>query len=159
MVKANQHSSGAASQQNEAIGKSVAGNSSKIHLVVDACGNPVRVEITGGQVHDSQMANTLIKQTIKQDTGAVAADKGYDSHDIRACIMENNAKAIIPVKSNSKSNNDDMDWYLYGCRHLVENAFARLKHFRGIVTRYDKLKASYEASIILACAYIWLPLI
>ena len=105
------------------------------------------------------MANDLIKQTIKDDTEAVAADKGYDSQDIRICIMENNAKAVIPVKSNSKSSNDDMDWYLYRCRHLVENAFARLKHFRGIATRYDKLKASYEAAIILACTYIWLPLI
>uniref|UniRef100_UPI0019192CF2 IS5 family transposase n=1 Tax=Psychrobacter sp. 1044 TaxID=2772562 RepID=UPI0019192CF2 len=111
VVKAHQHSTGSASQQDEAIGKSVAGNSSKIHLVVDACGNPVRVEVTGGQVHDSKMANDLIKQTIKDDTEAVAADKGYDSQDIRICIMENNAKAVIPVKSNSKSSNDDMDWY------------------------------------------------
>ena len=105
------------------------------------------------------MANDLIKQTIKDDTEAVAADKGYDSQDIKICIMAFNAKAVIPVKSNSKSSNDDMDWYLYRCRHLVENAFVRLKHFRGIATRYDKLKASYEAAIILACTYIWLPLI
>ncbi|WP_019672538.1 IS5 family transposase [Psychrobacter lutiphocae] len=159
VVKAHQHSSGATSHQDEAIGKSVAGNSSKIHLVVDACGNPVHIEVTGGQLHDSQMANVLIKRAIKDDTEAVVADKGYDSQDIRNCIMDYNATVVIPVKSNSKSSNENMDWYLYRCRHLVENAFARLKHFRGIATRYDKLKASYEAAVILACVYIWLPLI
>ncbi len=51
-----------------------------------------------------------------------------------------------------------MDWYLYKIRHLVENTFARLKHFRGIATRYDKLKRNYENSVALACIFIWLPL-
>ena len=51
-----------------------------------------------------------------------------------------------------------MDWYLYKIRHLVENTFARLKHFRGIVTRYDKLQQNYENSVALACIFIWLPL-
>ncbi|ERL56214.1 ISSod6 transposase, IS1301 [Psychrobacter aquaticus CMS 56] len=52
-----------------------------------------------------------------------------------------------------------MDWYLYRCRHLVENTLARLKHFRGSATSYDKLKDSYGTAIILACVFIWLPLI
>ena len=159
VVKAHQHSTGAASCHDEAIGTSVAGNSSKLHLIVDACGNPVHVALTGGQVHDSKMANALIKSTIKKETKAVVADRGYDSSDIRECIFEHCAESVIPVKSNSKSNNDTLNWYLYRCRHLVENAFARLKHFRGIATRYDKLKASYEAAVILACVFIWLPLI
>ena len=51
-----------------------------------------------------------------------------------------------------------MDWYLYKIRHLVENALARLKHFRGIATRYDKLKKTCENSVALACIFIWLPL-
>ena len=43
-------------------------------------------------------------------------------------------------KRKAKNGNDDMDCDLYQYRHLVENAFARLKHFRTIATRYDKLK-------------------
>ncbi|WP_201591056.1 IS5 family transposase, partial [Psychrobacter pulmonis] len=136
-----------------------AGNSSKLHLVVDACGNPIHVELTGGQVHDAKMAKTLIDSTINNQTKAVIADRGYDSSDIRECIFKHCAESVIPVKSNSKnSNNDTLDWYLYRCRHLVENAFARLKHFRGIATRYDKLKDSYAAAVMLACVFIWLPL-
>lgn len=107
-----------------------------------------------GQVHDSKVANTLMKSTIKKQTQAVVADRGYDSSDIRACVFKHCAESVIPVKSKSKSNNDTLDWYLYRCRHLVENAFARLKHFRGIATCYDKLKDSYGAAIILACVFI-----
>ena len=137
----------------------MAGHSSKLHLVVDACGNPIHVELTGGQVHDSKVANTLIKSTIKKQTQAVVADRGYDSSDIRACVFKHCAESVIPFKSNSKSNNDTLDWYLYRCRYLVENALARLKLFRGIATRYDKLKDSCGAAIMLACIFIWLPLI
>ena len=54
--------------------------------------------------------------------------------------------------------NVDTDWYLYKIRHLVENAFARLKHFRALATRYDKLKRNYESTVSLACALIWLKL-
>ncbi len=83
VVKSHQHSSGVASHQDEAIGKSVAGNSSKIYLVVNVCDNPVCIEVTSGQLHDSQMANTLIKQTVKNNTEAVIDDRGYDSKAIR----------------------------------------------------------------------------
>ncbi|WP_351079479.1 transposase, partial [Shewanella sp. CAL98-MNA-CIBAN-0140] len=93
--------------------------------------------LSGGQVHDSKMAKALICSTINNQTKAVIADRGYDSSDIRECIFKHCAQSVIPVKSNSKSSNDTLDWYLYRCRHLVENAFARLKHFRGIATRYD----------------------
>lgn len=48
-----------------------------------------------------------------------------------------------------------MDWFLYKYRHLVENVFARLKHFRSIATRYDKLKRNYASMLVMACAYIW----
>ena len=144
-----QYSTGAASCRDETIGRSMAGHSSKLHLVVDACGNSIYVELTGEQVHDPKVANTLIKYTTKKQNQAV----------IRACVFKYCAESVIPIKSNSKSNNDTLDWYLYRCRYLVENAFARLKHFRGIATCYNKLKDSYGAAIILACVFIWLPLI
>lgn len=51
-----------------------------------------------------------------------------------------------------------MDWALYRYRHLVENAFARLKQFRAMATRYDKLKRNYESTVAMACSFLWLPM-
>ena len=154
-VRAHQHATGISDQ---AISKSIGGNSSKIHLAVDANGNPIEFIITDGTTHDVKVAPELISQLDLKDTDAVCADKGYDSDTLRAQIMATATKANIPRKSNTKSNNDHMDWYLYEIRHLVENTFARLKQFRGIATRYDKLKRNYESAVALACIFIWLPL-
>jgi transposase len=51
-----------------------------------------------------------------------------------------------------------MDWSLYHHRHLVENAFARLKNFRGLATRYDKMKRNYQSGVAMACGFLWLPM-
>lgn len=61
-------------------------------------------------------------------------------------------------KSNSKLGNADIDWCLYKYRHLVENVFARLKHYRAIATRYDKLARNYASTLALACCMMWLPM-
>ena len=81
-----------------------------------------------------------------------------DSEAIRDKIRERNSSPVIPRRQNSKTGNGDTDWCLYKYRHLVENAFARLKHFRAIATRYDKLKLQFESMLALACAMIWLPI-
>ncbi|SFM85537.1 Transposase DDE domain-containing protein [Nitrosomonas communis] len=65
---------------------------------------------------------------------------------------------MIPRKRNSLKDHADMDWGLYRYRHLVENAFARLKQYRGIEKRYDKLKRNYESMVAIACGYLWLPM-
>ncbi|MGD9698432.1 MAG: transposase [Acinetobacter sp.] len=70
----------------------------------------------------------------------------YLNSRLRAQIVKTQTKANIPKKSNTKSGNTHMDWYLYKIRYLVENEFARLKQFRGIATRYNKLKQNYESS-------------
>ncbi len=159
VVKAHQHSTGACSDKDEAIGKSVAGNSTKIHLVVDACGNPIYFELSAGQVHDSKHAESLIEHTIEDGTEAVVADKAYNSQKIRDKVSQLNSKTVIPVKSNSTKLDENFDKCLYRYRHLVENAFARLKHFRAIATRYDKLSESFKCSLLAAFCYIWLNLI
>ncbi|MDK4631645.1 transposase, partial [Kingella kingae] len=73
------------------------------------------------------------------------ADRGFDSDTFRRLIHSKQSKANIPYKKNREHLNVDTDWYLYKIRHLVENAFARLKHFRALATRYDKLKRNYES--------------
>ena len=156
IVKAHQHSTGAASVDNEAIGKSVAGNTTKIHMAVDSFGLPIEFILTGGEVHDCKAAPEFVA-SLPQSAYKIF-DKGYDSEGLREQICTQGSKPVIPRKSNSTIGNDDMDWSLYKLRHLVENVFARLKHFRAIATRYDKLKRNYESMLALACGFLWLPM-
>ena len=155
-VKAHQHSAGAASGQNEAIGKSKGGNTTKIHMAVDGFGLPIEFTLTGGEVHDCKAAPELLTKLPCSEF--VIADKGYDSNFLRWLIHKKSSIPMIPRKNNSTIGNQDMDWCLYKYRHLVENVFARLKHFRAIATRYDKLKRNFEAMVAMGCAFLWLPL-
>ena len=142
----------------QGIDKSVAGNTSKIHLVVDAHGNPIRFIITDGVTHDVKAAPDLIDTLDLSDIAILGADKGYDSQRFREKVEESQTLANIPRKRNTKLSNEHMDWHLYKSRHLVENAFCRIKHYRGIATRYEKLKRNYENLVALAFAYHWLKL-
>ena len=69
-------------------------------------------------------------------------------------LIEHGMKAIIPKRKKAKQPNPDFDSYLYKLRHLVENAFARLKQFRGIATRYEKLARNFKSMLYLACSII-----
>ena len=155
-AKAHQHSAGAASGTDEAIGKSRGGSSTKIHLAVDSGGLPVYFEISGGQINDIVHAQSLVSAAPK--SCSVTADKGYDSDNFRAFIKANGSIANIPRKENSKTGNGHMDWCLYKYRHLVENAFLRIKRYRGIATRYDKLARNYASNVALAFVIMWLPM-
>jgi transposase len=88
----------------------------KIHLAVDAYGLPVTFEITGGDVHESQVAPLLIERLPHAE--ATVADKGYDSTSIRALIQSKGSKVVIPRKKNSTIGNAALDVYLYKLRHL-----------------------------------------
>lgn len=107
-------------------------------------------------MHDCKVAPEFFSKL--PDAGYRVADKGYDSEAVREVARAKLATPVIPRKSNSKTGNDDMDWGLYQYRHLVENVFARLKHFRAIATRYDKLKRNYASMVALACGFMWLPM-
>lgn len=156
IVKAHQHSAGAASRESQGIGKSVAGNTTKIHMAADSYGLPIHFEITGGEIHDCKKAPELISNLPVSDY--LIADKGYDSEMLRTFVREKSSVPIIPRKNNSLAGNFDIDWNLYKHRHLIENLFARLKHFRSIATRYDKLKRNYSSMVAMACSYLWLPM-
>ena len=151
-VRCHQHASGARRGEERAIGLSRGGNTTKIHLYVDAHGNPIDFKITGGEVHDSQVANDLIE--VIEQAEYFIADKGYDSQKIRDKAIEHGMKAVIPRRKNTKQPNPEFDSYLYKLRHLVENMFARLKHFRSIATRYEKLARNFKSMLYLACTII-----
>jgi transposase len=96
IVRAHQHSAGAQKKKvREAIGRSRGGLSTKIHMAVDALGNPVRWQLTGGEVHDITRAPALIAGL---EAEQVIADKGYDSNAFIACIEMSGAQAVIPPR-------------------------------------------------------------
>ncbi|WP_228128528.1 IS5 family transposase [Acinetobacter sp. CIP 64.7] len=152
-IRVHQHASGARNGFERAIGQSRGGRTTKIHLATDANGLPIDFKITGGGVHDSQVVKQLI-DTVGEATYLIA-DKGYDAEHIRIYAQNKDMIPIIPMRSNSKRSNKEFDKYLYKLRHLVENVFARLKHFRAIVTRFDKLARNYQSMIYIAYMFIW----
>lgn len=156
IVKAHQDSPNVANPKEQALGKSRGGNSTKIHLAVDSGGLPVHFELSGGQVHDVCVGESLIGSSPKAEV--VVADKGYDSQALRDVIKSKKAQPVIPRKSNSKQGNDDIDWCMYRYRHLVENAFLKIKKYRAVATRYDKLARNYQSVVALAFSMMWLPM-
>ena len=123
-----------------------------MHVAVDALGNPLRVILSAGQIADIDCASALI-ETLPGRT--VVADKGYDADHFVASIQAAGAEAVIPPRSNRLAPRE-FDRHLYRARNLIERFFARLKHFRRIATRYDKLAKSFLSFIHLACAFVWL---
>ena len=152
IVRAHQHAAGAKKSGTQAIGRSRGGLSTKIHAAVDALGNPVRIILTVGQQADITQAEALIADFAAT---SVLADKGYDADAFVATIESQGAHAVIPPRSN-RTEQRSVDWHLYKNRNLVERFFNRLKQFRRVATRYDKLDTSFLSFIFLACSTIWL---
>lgn len=97
----------------------------------------------------------MLLASINIENSDVLADKGYDSDAIIDYIYDNGGEPTIPSKSNRKFQRR-CDWWLYKERHLVENFFLRLKNFRRIATRYDKLAHTFAGFVCLASIVIWL---
>ena len=106
--------------------------------------------MTGGQVHDSVCANALLD---RKNAKFVVADKAYDSDRILEKIAEIGSIPIIPPKSNRKIQRD-YDKHHYKDRNLVERFFCKLKHFRGIATRYCKRGKYFLEAVKLASCVI-----
>ena len=126
----------------------------KIHACVDALGNPLRIEISGGQVHDSLFAEVLLAGFDAADY--VIADCAYDADRIRVVIAEQlGAEAVIP-SNPSRAGAIPMDEELYKERHLIECFFNKIKRYRRIALRCEKTLASFRAFVMIACTMVWL---
>src|SRR5262245_38509512 len=124
----------------------------QIHMLADALGRPLRLILTGGQVHDIVTAPALL-EGIKG--GAVIADKAYDSNHLRQLIANAGMLAVIPsIPSRKVPIPHDVN--LYKNRNRIERCFNKLKHFRCFATRFDRRAAHFLAFIQLACAMIWM---
>jgi len=137
----------------QAIGRSKGGLSTKIHALVDALGNPLRFLLTAGQTHDLTGADALLPQMAAE---VLIADKAYDADErVLKPLARAGKSAVIPPRQH-RTEPRPFDEALYQTRHLIENFFCKLKQFRGIATRYDKTARNFLAALHLAATTIWL---
>ena len=124
-------------QEAQALGKSVGGFSTKIHVTVDALGNPLRLLLTGGQRSDATQAIALLEGF---DFDTLLADRGYDSDKILEFVAQNHAEIVIRGALCAKQNRlvqRETDWHTYKVRHLVECFMSKIKQYRRIVSRFE----------------------
>ena len=136
----------------QSLGRSRGGFSTKIHLATDALGNALRFILTGGERNDITQAEQLIENLSAE---YVIADKGYDSEAFVLKVKEHNSEAVIPSRGNHKVQRE-IDKHLYKERHLIENQIGKLKQFRRVFSRFDKLAKNYLSFIYFASTLIWL---
>lgn len=139
-------------QSVQALGRSRGGFSTKIHLKTEALGNPLAFRLTPGQQHDITQAPALLGD---DECDYVMADMSYDANDFRNLIEARGATAVIPSRKNRKTPYA-YDRHLYKERHLVECCFNKLKHYRRIFSRFDKLDARFLGFLSFAATLIWL---
>ncbi len=124
--------------ENQALGRSRGGFSTKIHITVDGLGNPLRIHLTPGQRNDIAEAEALI---LGYKSEYVIGDKGYDSDNFIAVIEANGAIAVISPKSH-RVDQRDYDKHLYRERHLVECFINKIKWYQ-----QDKMVSPHLLSV------------
>jgi transposase len=108
--------------------------------------------LTAGQCHDAPQAEALIAGYA---TEALIADKGYDSAPLISAVEANGVEAVIPPRSNRKEQRS-IDKHLYKERHLVECFINKIKHYRRVFSRFEKLSKNYLGFLSFVSALIWL---
>jgi len=139
-------------EHKQAVGRSRGGRNTKIHALADAKGRLIAILLTGGEAHDCPVAERLIRRT--KAPKRMLGDKAYDSAELREELDERGTTAVIPNRCNRKQP-FSFSKRLYKLRWRIESAFNRLKDFRRIATRYDRLARNYLASVCLVAALVW----
>ena len=139
-------------ERGQAIGRSRGGRTTKIHVLIDQAGRPLAFRLTDGNIADITVAAPLLE-------GAAASawligDKGYDADHLRALLDRRGTIAVIPNKSNRKRI-FPFDPERYKWRNVIERTNCRLKDFRAIATRYDKLARNFLAGLCLVSALLY----
>ncbi|MGB9140869.1 MAG: IS5 family transposase [Aestuariivirga sp.] len=136
----------------EGIGRSRGGRTSKVHAAVDEEGRPLRLAISGGQLHDSQMMKAFLDWD--KEPLAIIADKAYGSTKIRHQIAIEGALAVIPSKSNARKPVPH-DANLYAKRTIVERFFCKMKDMRRLATRYEKSANGFNSMLYIFAFRCW----
>lgn len=139
-------------QDCQALGRSRGGFSTKIHVAVDGLGNPLRFELSVGQQHDITCAEALIDGYSSE---YVIADTSYDATGFVGSITCMGAVPVIPPRANRREPRT-YDVQLYKERPLVECFINKIKHYRRVFSRFDKLATRYMGFLSFVATIIWL---
>lgn len=137
-------------QASQAMGRTKGGLNTKIHAVVDEAGQPIRLLLSAGNEADISHAETLVENI---PAHMVVADKGYDSDRFCQWLSERGIKACIPPRAK-RTYARRYSKCSYRKRHLIENFFERIKNFRRVATRYDKLADTFLGFVCLAATLV-----
>jgi transposase len=135
-----------------AIGRSRGGRTTKIHALTDDRGRPIAFQVTPGNTHDLAVAHRLLG--VVPPPARLLADAAYDAASLRHWLSQRGAEAVIPSNPTRKHPHS-YDAEAYKRRNLIERMFCRLKDFRRIATRYDKLSRNFLAGVLIAAAVTW----
>ncbi|MFE2474000.1 IS5 family transposase [Streptomyces mirabilis] len=182
VCRAHQHAAGARKRglqaptepEDHALGRSRGGLSTKVHLASDGHARPLALRVTAGQAGDAPVFETVMA-TIRVPRGGpgrprtrpdvVLADRAYSSRAIRSHLRRRGIRAVIPQPSDQIGHRlrrgraggrpPAFDAETYKQRNAVERCINRLKQWRGLAMRTDKLAIAYQAALHLAAIFIW----
>lgn len=149
--------------------------STKLHLACDGRGRPLGFVLSGGNVNDCTRFEQVMEAIRVPRIGSggprtrpdhVIADKGYSSRAIRAYLRRRAIRRTIPERvdqADGRRNRGSrggrppsFDHRTYRLRNVVERCFNHLKQWRGLATRYDKTRESYQAAVTIASILLWI---
>jgi transposase len=158
----------------EALGRSRGGFSTKLHVSGDGKGRPLSIVITAGQRHDSTQAEPVLDGiAVRRPSGPIRkrpkrllGDRGFSYRRIRRLLRRRKIPHVIPERKDQKQARKakgsaggrppGFDREAYRRRNVVERMIGRLKQFRRVATRYDKLAVRSRAFVVLAAIHLWL---
>ncbi|WP_435844096.1 IS5 family transposase [Streptomyces goshikiensis] len=181
ICRAHQHSAGARKRgrprsepEDHALGRSRGGLSTKVHLASDSRARPLSIQITAGQAGDAPAFEAVMAGIRIPRSGlgrprtrpvVVLADRAYSSRAIRGHLRRRGIRAVIPQPADQIGHRlrrgraggrpPGFDAETYKERNTVERCIARLKQWRGLAMRTDKLAIAYQATLQLAAILIW----
>ena len=150
------------------MGRSRGGLSTKIHLLCEGAGLPIAVEVTPGQTHEATMLEPLLADVaiggkpgaLRKRFETVSGDKGYDGAELRETIRRHGSQPLIPHRKRPDGSYceeaEGFDKDQYKRRNVVERLIGKLKEYRRIATRYDKLAESFRCFVLIGFIRIWL---
>lgn len=152
-IKLHQHGANPAGGQTlQAIGRTKGGINTKLAAVVDASGRAVALCLAPGQRHDLKAVLPLVPAMRGK---RAVGDAGFDADNFRTLLRRRRVRVCIALR-RSRRNLPSFHRGYYRCRHQVENFFCRIKKFRRIATRYDKLACTYLGFVQFAAVLDWL---
>ena len=150
------------SPEQEALGRSRGGFTTKIHVRCEGTGRLITFLLTPGQASDISLAEGLMESGVVQRRNGhlrlrpkrLVADKGYTSSAFRSYLHQRNIRCTIPHRAN-EHHKGTFNKQIFRKRNTVERLINRLKQFRRIATRYEKRAANFSAMIVLASIFLF----